>query len=176
MTKKLSELFELPLADITTETENTETEFQLDEPVVSDATVTAVSTLEKIDEAMPRVRGLDATDTELDELSNLAKESYNELMNLGMQVDSRFASEIFAVAGTMLGHAITTKTAKINKKLKTLDLQLKQATLEAKQAQQNAQVNALPVGQGQNLGQLDRTELLKMIVGNMDTKSSKTDK
>jgi hypothetical protein len=34
----------------------------------------------------------------------------------------------------MLGHAITAKTAKLNKKLKMVDLQLKKANLDAKQA------------------------------------------
>jgi hypothetical protein len=48
-------------------------------------------------------------------------------MDLGMNVDSRWASDIFGVASTMLGHAITAKTAKLNKKLKMVDLQLKKA-------------------------------------------------
>jgi hypothetical protein len=47
-----------------------------------------------------------------------------------MQVDSRFASEIFSVASIMLGHAITAKTAKLDKKLKMIDLQLKKAKLD----------------------------------------------
>ena len=44
-----------------------------------------------------------------------------------MNVDSRWASDIFGVASTMLGHAITAKTAKLNKKLKMVDLQLKKS-------------------------------------------------
>jgi hypothetical protein len=49
-----------------------------------------------------------------------------------MNVDSRWASDIFGVASTMLGHAITAKTAKLNKKLKMVDLQLKKANLDQK--------------------------------------------
>ena len=49
-----------------------------------------------------------------------------------MNVDSRWASDIFGVASTMLGHAITAKTAKLNKKLKMVDLQLKKAALDTK--------------------------------------------
>lgn len=175
MTKKLSELFDLADASLDNTDTDTQPPLQLEDLADTDTTAEAMATLDKIDEAMPRVRGLEAADTELDELSNLARESYNDLMNLGMQVDSRYASEIFAVAGTMLGHAITTKTAKINKKLKTLDLQLKQAALEARQAQHQHTVDAVPVGEGQNLGRLDRTELLKIIRGDAD-KSSETDK
>jgi hypothetical protein len=48
-------------------------------------------------------------------------------------VDSRYA-EIFAVAGTMLGHALTAKTAKLNKKLKMVDLQLKKMKMDQDQA------------------------------------------
>jgi hypothetical protein len=55
-------------------------------------------------------------------------------MDLGMQVDSRFASEIFSVASNMLGHAITAKTAKMDKKLKMIDLQLKKMRLDQQQS------------------------------------------
>jgi hypothetical protein len=163
MTKKLAELFDLPEAEEDTQIDDPE----LNVPIVPEATREAMDTLDKIDEAMPRVRGLDATDQELDELSNLAKESYNNLMDLGMQVDSRFSSEIFAVAGTMLGHAITTKTAKINKKLKTIDLQLKQAALEQKKLAQVKEIDNTPLGTG---SMLDRTELLKALLEKSNNK------
>ena len=74
--------------------------------------------IDKIDGALPAVRGLDASDQEMDDLAKLAQDSYRDLMDLGMNVDSRFASEIFSVASNMLGHAITAKQAKLNKKLK----------------------------------------------------------
>jgi hypothetical protein len=96
----------------------------------------------------------------MDELASLATSSYRDLMDLGMQVDSRFASEIFNSAGTMLGHAITAKTAKINKKLKMLDLQLKKAGLEQKIASKTEEVESTPLGEGKSL---DRNELLKML-------------
>jgi hypothetical protein len=69
----------------------------------------------------------------MDELSNMAQSSYKDLMDLGMQVDSRFASEIFNVASSMLGHAITAKTAKLDKKLKMIDLQMKKMRLDQQQ-------------------------------------------
>jgi hypothetical protein len=77
-----------------------------------------------------------------------------------MQVDSRYSSEIFNVAGTMLGHAITAKTAKVNKKLKMLELQLKKAALDQKIAAKNEEVDATPLGEGKLL---DRNELLKLL-------------
>jgi hypothetical protein len=96
----------------------------------------------------------------MDELADMATSSYKDLMDLGMQVESRFSSEIFNSASSMLGHAITAKTAKINKKLKMLDLQMKKAQLDQKMMSKNEEIEATPLGQGQSL---DRNELLKMF-------------
>jgi hypothetical protein len=157
MTKKLSELFDLPIedkADVISETPSLDTE------LITQQTYT---NLEKIENALPQVRGLEASDNEMDELANLAKDSYQDLMDLGMQVDSRFASEIFNSAGTMLGHAITAKTAKINKKLKMIELQLRKAALDQKEASKTKEIESIPVGEG---SLLDRNELLKTILAN----------
>jgi len=153
MTKKLSELFELPQHEIDT----------LSVPIpdnASEITTEALNNLEKIEQALPQVRGLDASDAELDELSNMATASYKDLLDLGMQVDSRFASEIFNSASSFLGHAITAKTAKLNKKLKMIDLQLKKAQLDQKNALKEEEIEATPLGTGKTL---DRNELLKML-------------
>ena len=153
MTKKLEELFDMAGSE---STELTET--------LSDATQeiteTALTALDKIEAALPQVRGLETADEEMDELASMATASYKDLMDLGMQVESRFSSEIFNSAGTMLGHAITAKTAKINKKLKMLDLQLKKAGLDAKTASKEEELENTPLGEGQAL---DRNELLKVL-------------
>ena len=153
MTKKLQELFELPQDAID----------ELARPIpeyANEVTTEALNNLEKIENALPLVRGLDATDGEMDELAAMATSSYKDLVDLGMQVDSRFASEIFNAASSMLGHAITAKTAKINKKLKMLDLQLKKAQLDQKTAEKTEEVESTPLGEGKVL---DRNELLKML-------------
>ena len=153
MTKKLEELFELPQEEIDT----------LSMPIPDNAeliTTEALTNLEKIENALPQVRGLETADTEMDGLADLATSSYKDLMDLGMQVDSRFSSEIFGVAGTMLGHAITAKTAKINKKIKMIELQLKKAALDQKLASKEEEITATPLGEGKSL---DRNELLKML-------------
>jgi hypothetical protein len=103
----------------------------------------------------------------MDGLADLAKESYKDLMDLGMQVDSRYASEIFGVAGTMLGHAITAKTAKINKKLKMIDLQLKKAQLDQKLSSKTEEIENTPLGEGSIL---DRNELLKALLSKSNNK------
>ena len=156
MTRKLEELFDLPP---TTE--------EVDAAVPSIAeNRTAIQTLDaaidKIDAALPAVRGLESTDTEMDELAGLATASYKDLMDLGMQVDSRFASEIFGVASNMLGHAITAKTAKLDKKLKMIDLQMKKVRLDQQQADKDPEGAAAQQGQGHVLS---RNELLERILG-----------
>jgi hypothetical protein len=160
MTKKLSELFELP------EDEQTPEPHELQAEQAFEVTQEAYSTLEKIENALPQVRGLEASDNEMDELATLATESYKDLMDLGMQVDSRFASEIFNSASSMLGHAITAKTAKINKKLKMLDLQLKKAGLDAKKAGKEEEIENIPLGEG---SLVDRNELLRTILAKKPT-------
>lgn len=156
MTKKLSELFELPDSTSISET----TDMTVGE--AQEVTESALTNLEKIENALTEVKGLDASDGEMDELAELATSSYKDLMDLGMQVDSRFASEIFNSASSFLGHAITSKTAKINKKLKMLDLQMKKAQLDQKTASKTEEIENTPIGEG---SLVDRNELLKQILG-----------
>jgi len=153
MTRKLEELFELDQDEIDGLAKPTPENAQL-------ITTEALDSLSKIEQALPQVRGLEAADDEMDSLATLAQDSYKDLMDLGMQVDSRYASEIFNVAGTMLGHAITAKTAKLNKKLKMIDLQLKKAQLDQKAANKTEEIEATPMGEGKSL---DRNELLKLL-------------
>jgi hypothetical protein len=159
MTKKLSELFDLP----TDNEPDHQNEQVIEQAEIQEITQEAYDNLDKIECALPQVKGLEAADNEMDDLAQLAQDSYKDLMDLGMQVDSRFASEIFGVAGTMLGHAITAKTAKINKKLKMIDLQLKKAQLDQKAISQTKEIENTPIGEG---SLVDRNELLRQILAN----------
>lgn len=166
MSKKLNDLFELDESLINPSN-------PLSEPLPDIPTTIpqeALNVLDRINDALPQVRGLDVDDNELDELAEMAKEQFAALNDLGMQVDSRFASEIFSVSSTMLGHAITAKTAKLNKKLKMIDLQLKKAALDQKQqqidekqAEKDREIDVTPLGQGR---QMDRNDLLRTLMGN----------
>jgi hypothetical protein len=161
MTRKLEDLFDLP-SSVEIETEN-------EIPTIEEAQTQLAAidiAIDKIDTALPAVRDLSASDTEMDELADLAKDSYKDLMDLGMQVDSRFASEIFNVAGTMLGHAITAKTAKMNKKLKVIDLQLKKMRLD----QQTPAEEQIATAQGQVL---NRNDLLERLLKGKDQNNGK---
>ena len=150
MTRKLESLFDLPSepdSDVPTDTAESL-------PVTTDT----LATIDKIEAALPAVRGLEASDGEMDELAKSAMESYNNLMDLGMSVEARFASEIFGVASNMLWHAITAKTAKMNKKLKMIDLQLKKLKMD-----RDSGTAEVPTAQGELI---DRNELLRQILAN----------
>jgi len=164
MTRRLEELFDLPPTGCESETTESATvpatQIQLQE---IDATI------DKIDQALPAVRGLDASDAEMDDLANKAQETFDNLMDLGFNVDSRYASEIFAVAGTMLGHALTAKTAKLNKKLKMVELQLKKVKLDS-DLSKNSGDEPTQTAHGQVLS---RNDLLEMIKGSQSQNNTK---
>lgn len=163
MTKKLEELFEFDQLDQAIQTDGTVTvEQQRTQLAELDATI------DKIDAALPTVRDLETGDSELDELAAKAQETFNDLMDLGMQVDSRYSSEIFAVASTMLGHALTAKTAKLNKKLKMVDLQLRKLKLD--QDQQRNAPEAMETAHGQVLS---RNDLLERLIATRDQNNNK---
>ncbi len=158
MTKKLSELFDLPDFDssesvtpseaLKTIEDNQEVILKVDEAI------------DKIDTALPMVRDLTATDQELDELANLAKDKFTDLMDLGMNMDPRFAGVVLQSASTLLGHAITAKTAKIDKKLKMVQLQLQKARLDHQKSKESPEAQPIE-GKGMIL---DRNALLDQIL------------
>jgi len=162
MTKKLEELLNLASNpdDPTTE----EAQQFIDENLATIAEVD--SAISKIDIALPTVRDLDTADQELDELADLARDKAIDLMDLGMNIDPRFAGVIMQTAGTMLGHAITAKTAKMDKKLRMINLQLAKARLDH-QIRKDAKSGASDAVEEPIDGKgivLDRNELLKQIL------------
>ena len=160
--KKLEALFDLPTSADSDDTVVYTTE-------QTQAAMTEIdTTIDKIDAALPGIRDLSSSDTEMDDLAKKATDTFDELMSLGMQVDSKFAAEIFGVAGTMLGHALTAKTAKLNKKLRMIDLQLKKANLDIKIADSDT----APAQSGQG-HVITRNELLDRLLGDRNTNAKK---
>jgi hypothetical protein len=119
------------------------------------------NTIDKIDQALPGVKGLEASDEEMDELAKMAKTRFEDLMDLGMNVDSRFSGTIFQTAGVLLGHAISAKQAKMDKKLRIIDLQLKKMRLDHQMKQDGGTLPGTVDGEGMIL---DRNALLAQIL------------
>lgn len=168
--KKLEELFNMT-SDDSEETVAPTLEPELSQELINQETL---KTIERVEAALPQVRDLETSDGELDELSGLAKDAFNNLMDLGMQADARFSAEIFNSAGTMLGHAITAKTAKLNKKLKMVQLQIQKAELDRKiAAGKKEEEQPTKLGTGKIV---DRNELLRALIAESHAKKDSGDK
>lgn len=128
MTKKLEQLLNLPTEDS-----------ELISPKTVEVPPAVINLQERLEEfdkissALPKVEGLGAmSDDELDKLSNKAEQAFDDLMDLGMNVEAKYGSRMFEVAGTMLKTAVDAKSAKIDKKLKMVELQLKKLAIDKK--------------------------------------------
>lgn len=127
MTKKLEDLLNLPESKkIVKQEEKEQRKAELSQPFMRD-----ISEFDKISAALPMVKGLgDIADGELDELARKATEAYDDIMDLGMNVEARYSARMFEVAASMLKNAIDAKSAKLDKKLKMIDLQLKKQKID----------------------------------------------
>jgi hypothetical protein len=154
MTKKLEELLNLPESKKIVKDDEKKATPPAVQPLLRD-----ISEFDKISAALPQVKGLgDIGDQELDELAQRAKDAYEDIMDLGMNVEARYSARMFEVAASMLGHAITAKTAKLDKKLKMIDLQIKKQKLD-----QDANQDEGVTIQGDGVIITDRNSLLEKL-------------
>ena len=161
MTKKLEELFNLPEIpeDAVPDTESTFHSIDENRAILRDVD----DAIDKINVALPTVRDLDASDQEMDDLAKLATDKFEDLMDLGMNMDPRFGGVVFQTAGTLLGHAITAKTAKMDKKLRMVSLQLQKARLDHQVKKDAGKAAEDEPVEGQGIV-LDRNALLDQIL------------
>ena len=171
MTKKLEDILNLPNVKEAfkevdkkekdkklKETANGSTSKNLD-PQTQKNLQKSYAEFDKIAASLPEVKGLgELSDLELDKLAIEAEESYKNLMDLGMNVDSRYSGRIFEVASTMLRNAIDAKGSKIDKKLKMVELQLKKQKLD----QSNKDGGPIEESDGYVIS--DRNELMKKLL------------
>ena len=135
MTKKLEELLNLPDSKEIVDDAKVEEKKTKAESVALEQheTMRDIAEFDKITAALPSVKGLgEKADAELNDIASRALQSYDDLMDLGMNVESRYASRVFEVAGSMLKTSLDAKTAKLDKKLKMIELQLKKQAIDQK--------------------------------------------
>lgn len=75
-------------------------------------------------------RDLENLDEELDEIAEDSIEYYHDLMDLGFNSSPVQRARIFEVASSMVSNAINARTAKVDKKLKLMKLELEQARFD----------------------------------------------
>ena len=90
----------------------------------------ALSVAEKIDHALTKVDELDESDNEMDHIAQEALEAYAELKDLAMNMADAHSGRMMEVAASMLKTSLDAKNAKIDRKLKTIDLQLKKMRMD----------------------------------------------
>jgi len=154
MTKKLEEVLNLPENKKIIKEESKVKE-------KPEAFLRDMEEFDKITAALPQVKGLgDISDKEFDALADRATNAYDDLMDLGMNVEARYSGRIFEVAGTMLKNAIDAKAAKIDKKLKMIELQLKKQKIDQEATSDNTNGVDIP-GNGYIVA--DRNSLLEKL-------------
>lgn len=133
MTKKLEELLNLPDSkDLINQAKSDDKVKRKETAIVEqEETLRDIAEFDKITAALPMVKGLgEMADKELNEVADKAMEAYEDLMDLGMNVEGRYAGRVFEVAGNMLRTNLDAKIAKLDKKLKMVELQLKKEKLD----------------------------------------------
>ncbi len=99
-------------------------------------------------------------DTELNDIAQRALTAYEDLMDLGMNVESRYSGRVFEVAGNMLKTSLDARVAKLDKKLKMVELQLKKEKLDK---EDNNGEGGIINGEGYVV--TDRNSLLQRLKG-----------
>jgi len=131
MTKKLEELLNLPEHKESVKELEKEIKTQTKALASQEEMERTLKDFDKISFSLPMVEGLGTTsDREFDDLAEKATKAYEDLMDLGMNVEARYSSKLFEVAANMLKNAVDAKAAKIDKKLKIVDLQLKKLKID----------------------------------------------
>ena len=162
MTKKLEDLLNLPDSKEIIETAKSQEsdqksyELQKQQEAFRD-----IEEFDKIASALPAVKGLgNMADDELNDIAQRALTAVSYTHLRGMNVESRYASRVFEVAGGMLKTSLDAKTAKLDKKLKMIDLQLKKEKLD-----KEASTGEEGIINGQGYVVTDRNSLLEKLKG-----------
>ena len=162
MSSKIEEIFDLPPVESQS---NSSYPTDADEQTGLDLAKMQeqLDVADKIDAALPQVRDLEALDADMDNYAGQAMNAFKDLMDLGQNVEDRHAAGVFDVASKMMTNAITAKTAKMDKKLKMVQLQLQKAKFD----QQSLKLNGDSLVQGE-AEEFDRNSLINAVIEKID--------
>tara|TARA_B100001094_G_scaffold295635_1_gene317136 strand:+ start:3569 stop:4078 length:510 start_codon:yes stop_codon:yes gene_type:complete len=165
MNKKIEEVFDLPPmeneANSQYPTDAEEQSMGLDLTKMQEQ----LDVADKIDAALPMVRDLEQLDSDMDKYADKAMHAFQDLMDLGQNVEDRHAAAVFDTASKMMTNAITAKTAKMDKKLKMVQLQLQKAKFDAQEAKGKGGDTAI---QGEAEEFEDRNTLINAVIEKMN--------
>ena len=126
MSNKIEDVFNLPPAND-----------QVNEPIKQEETGLDIAQLQqqldiadKIDAALPMVRDLEQLDADMDKYADKAMHAFQDLMDLGQNVEDRHAAAVFDTASKMMTQCYyCPKQLKWTKNLKMVQLQLQKQNL-----------------------------------------------
>lgn len=164
MSSKIEDVFDLPPIESQT---NSSYPTDQDEKIGLDLEKMQqqLDVADKIDAALPMVRDLEALDADMDNYAGQAMNAFKDLMDLGQNVEDRHAAAVFDTASKMMTNAITAKTAKMDKKLKMVQLQLQKAKLDQAEAKANGKDDTI---QGEAEEFEDRNSLINAVIDKMN--------
>ncbi len=128
--------------------------------------------VDKIDQALGPVKGLEVLDSEMDALSKRAMEVFELLVDIGQNVEDKNIAPVFDAASKMLGSAITASQSKMDRKLKAIHLQLQKAKLDQDQEKfewkvkerRNSGDDAVPIEGNAERISISRSDLIREIL------------
>jgi hypothetical protein len=160
MTKKLEETFNIaPAEEEIAETIKEETPSIEESKELTEILYAELKTTEKIDSALPLVQDLNQHDKEMDDIHQMALDAFNDLVQLGMNVEIHAGAKLLETANQMLKTAMEAKDSKVDRKLKMINLQLQKAKLDHN-ISKNKDGSEL---ESDGAVIIDRNELLKRI-------------
>lgn len=194
MTKKLEEEFNLPPLDL--DPDNRPWEYDCDgnkvvkgdftqawtddkeEKSIDDLknqitlTKNGMDIADRVDGALPVVQGLEQLDRDMDEYAAKAMATFDDLCDLGKNVEDRHAAPIFDSASKMISAALQAKQAKLDKKLKMIELQMRKAKLDLDTRKVDSSINEKDTNPEEVEGTFvgDRSTLLSEIVAKIKDK------
>lgn len=163
MTKKLEETFNIsPVDDEEEKTEeNTPTIEESQE--LTEILSTELTTTEKLDASLPMVRDLNEHDREMDDIHSKALDAFQQLFDLGMNVEVHAGAKLMETANQMLKTAMEAKDSKVDRKLRMLNLQMQKAKLELQVEKEDRRQNAGGEEHDSQGIVVDRNELMKRL-------------
>jgi hypothetical protein len=141
MSKKIEEIFDLPnVNDLNDNDDLHDNNDELTTAFDLDRLKETLETADIIDQALPAVRDLDTLDKDMDDYADQAMKAFQDLMDLGQNVEDRHAAPVFDTAAKMMTNAITAKTAKMDKKLKMIEMQMRKRKLDLEEKKVEMQI------------------------------------
>ena len=163
MTKKLEETFNLA----SEEPEKIEEEQEEQVPTIEESKELQeilnqeMENTEKIDSALPVVKDLNEHDREMDDIHSKALKSFEEIFQLGMNVEVHAGAKLMETANQLLKTAKEAKDSKVDRKLRMINLQLQKAKLDHQKDRDSGKNDEELTTEGSL--NIDRNELLKKI-------------